>query len=249
MSNEIEKNNESARLMAVDSYQLLNTAPEGDYDEITALAAQICNTPIALVTLLGKEKQWFKSHHGTQIQETDREIAFCSHAILEQEGVLIVDDARNDDRFARNPMVSGEPKVIFYAGVSLINPEGHALGTLCVIGHEPRTLTSAQLNALKTLAKQALMLMEMSRKNELLERQNLELAKTNAALQEFARRAVHDIKNPLTSILLNSQALTYRLKDKIDERTFRLAELNISSAKELTALINKLLEDALNSKC
>lgn len=245
MINEFTPPKESDRLKAVDSYQLINTSPEADYDEITALAAQICGTPIALVTLLGEEKQWFKSHHGTQLEQTPREIAFCSHAILEQDGVLIVDDANKDKRFQNNPLVTGETKVIFYAGVSLINPEGHALGTLCVIGHEPRTLSQEQLSALKTLSKQALMLMEIRRKNDQLEKQNQELAKTNAALQEFARRAVHDIKNPLTSIMLNSQVLTMRLRDKIDERTFRLAEMNISSAKELTALINQLLEESL----
>ena len=248
MTTDTIKIDETARLEALESYQLMNTAPEADYDEITALAAQICGTPIALVTLLGEEKQWFKSHHGLELEETNRDIAFCSHAILEENGVFIVNDATTDERFAQNPLVTGEPRIAFYAGVSLVNPEGHALGTLCVIGHQPRELSQQQLSALKTLSKHALMLMEMRRKNEQLERQNKELTRTNTALQEFARKAVHDIKNPLTSVILNSQAVSLRLKGKIDERTFRLVEMNITSAKELSALINKLLEDSLNNK-
>lgn len=240
--------NEFERLAAVDSYQLMGTAAEQDFDEITALAAQICQTPIALVTLLGEKTQWFKSHHGTELEETDRNIAFCNHAINDGDGILMVTDAREDERFSDNPLVTGETNVVFYAGVPLINPEGYALGTLCVIGHQQSELNASQLTALRTLGKQALILMEMRLKTRMLEQQNLELARKNAALQEFARRAVHDIKNPLTSIILNSQALTYRLRDKIDERTFRLAEMNVSSGKDLTVLINQLLEDAVTAQ-
>ena len=246
MNTKIIPENEVERLAALEHYQLMGTAPETDFDELTELAAEICGTPIALVTLLGAEKQWFKSHHGTDLEQTPREIAFCSHAILETDGVMVVPDARNDLRFKTNPLVTGDTKIVFYAGVSLINTEGYAMGTLCVIGHEQRELTAGQLSALKVLGKQALMLMELRRKTAVLECQNRELERKNAALQQFARRAVHDIKNPLTSILLNSQALVYRLKDKIDERTLRLAEMNISSGKELTAMINDLLEDSLN---
>lgn len=244
MNKKIIPDNEAERLAELDTYQLMGTATETDFDELTALAAEICGTPIALVTLLGAESQWFKSHHGTDLEQTPREIAFCSHAILEEDGVMIVSDARNDERFRNNPLVTGETKIVFYAGVSLINTDGYAMGTLCVIGHEHHELNASQLSALKVLGKQAIMLMELRRKTATLERQNIALSRTNAALQEFAHRAVHDIKNPLTSILLNSQALVYRLKDKIDERTLRLAEMNISSGKELNALINNLLEES-----
>jgi GAF domain-containing protein len=245
MTNKLPPENERERLAVLDSYQIMNVAAEADFDELTALAAEICGTPIALVSLLGEKHQWFKSHHGTDLKQTPRDIAFCSHTILEQDGILIVPDALEDERFRNNKLVTGDTKIIFYAGVSLINEQGYPLGTLCVIGHEPRQLSVSQLSALKTLGKQALMLMELKRKTALLEQQNLQLERTNAALQEFARRAVHDIKNPLTSILLNSQALSLRLKDKVDERTFRLAQMNITSGKDLTALINKLLEDSL----
>lgn len=239
--------NENERLAAVESYQLMGTAVERDFDEITALAAQICQTPIALVTLLGQEKQWFKSHHGTPLQETDRSIAFCNHAIKDKDGVLVVANAREDERFSNNPLVTGEHQIVFYAGVPLINPDGFALGTLCVLGHEQLELNPNQISGLRTLARQALMLMEMRLTTNALEKQNEALARTNAALQEFARQAVHDLKNPLTSIMLNSQALTYRLRGKVDERTFRLAEMNVNSGKELTAMINQLLEEALTA--
>jgi len=237
--------NESERLSALASYRLMDTVQEADFDELTALAAEICGTPIALVTLLGEQHQWFKSHHGTELEQTPRSIAFCSHAILEQDGILVVPDAREDPRFSENPLVTGDTNIVFYAGVSLVNEAGCALGTLCVIGHEQRQLSDRQLSALKTLSKQALMLMELRRKTTLLEHQNLMLERNNAALQEFARRTVHDLKNPLTSIILNSQALVIRLRNKIDERTLRLAEMNVSSGKELNELINHLLRESL----
>lgn len=248
MTKTILPTNETGRLAALDTYLLTPIVPEPDYDEITSLAAQICGTPISLITLLGEETQWFKSHFGTDLRETGRAIAFCSHAIVEHQGELIVNDARLDERFSSNPLVTGDTNVIFYAGVSLVNPEGFALGTLCVIGHEPQELSDVQITGLRTLAKHALVLMEMRRKTMQLEQTNLDLSRKNAALQEFARRAVHDIKNPLTSIILNSQALSYRLKGKTDDRTLKLAEMNVSSAKELTSMINQLLEESISDK-
>ena len=234
--------NEFERLAALESYQLIDTAPEHDFDELTALAADICGTPIALVTLLGEQHQFFKSHHGMDINQTPRNVAFCSHAITAQDGILVVPDAREDVRFSANPLVTGDTNIVFYAGVSLVNEQGFALGTLCVIGHEQREISNRQLSALKTLSKQALMLMELRKKTTQLLQQNAILEKNNAALQEFARKAVHDLKNPLTSIILNSQALVLRLKEKVDERTLRLAEMNVSSGKELNGLINDLLK-------
>lgn len=246
MSKTIYPINETERLSALETCQLNVCSPEPEFDEITALAAQICGAPISLVTLLGEDTQWFKSHYGTELDHTDRAVAFCNHAIVQETGQLTIHDARLDERFRENPLVTGDTQIIFYAGVSLINPEGFPLGTLCVIGHEPQQLNDQQLNALRTLARQALTLMEMRRKTLQLEKINLELSRKNGALQEFAQRAVHDIKNPLTSIMLNSQALSYRLKDKVDERTLRLAEMNVSCTKELTAMINKLLEESLS---
>ncbi len=138
---------EKERLAALDSYSILDTLPEEDYDNLTAIAAEICGTPISLVSLLDNERQWFKSHHGLGATETPKEFAFCAHAINEDDDIFIVQDSRTDERFHDNPLVIGEPRVIFYAGIPLTTEEGLPLGTLCVIDHKPKLLSQGQLNS------------------------------------------------------------------------------------------------------
>ena len=154
---------EAERLRALAAYELLDTQGEGSYDDITALASYICECPIALVVLLDKDRQWFKSKVGLEVSETPREQAFCAHAILGPNKTLIVPNAELDERFADNPLVRGDPRIRFYAGVPLNNPEGHSLGTLCVIDAKPRILTAGQSRALETLARQVVGLFELRR--------------------------------------------------------------------------------------
>src|SRR5271168_1445370 len=123
---------ELARRSALASYDILDTDPDSSFDDLNLLASVVCNTPIALITLVDEHRQWFKSRVGLSVEETSRDISFCSHAIL-QEDIFIVPDALLDERFRDNPLVGGEPHIRFYAGVPLINQEGYALGTLCVI--------------------------------------------------------------------------------------------------------------------
>lgn len=144
---------ESARLSALHRYRILDTEPEQRFDDLTLLASQICDTPMSLITLIDSHRQWFKSRVGLDVAETSRGVAFCTHAI-QQPAIMQVPDATNDARFRDNPFVTGQPNIRFYAGAPLITPDGHALGTLCVMDVRPRTLSPDQLKALDALRRQ-----------------------------------------------------------------------------------------------
>src|SRR5213596_3111741 len=146
--------NENARLQTLRAYDILDTPPEQACDELVQLAAQICGVPIALISLVDAQRQWFKAKVGLDACQTSRDLAFCAHAILDPGTLLHVPDTTADLRFADNPLVIGEPRIRFYAGAPLVTPQGHALGTLCLLDHVPRRLTDAQQQALTILARQ-----------------------------------------------------------------------------------------------
>ncbi|MEI7769946.1 MAG: GAF domain-containing protein, partial [Chloroflexales bacterium] len=154
---------EPARQAALDQYQILDTPSEEAFDEIVRLAAEICGTPIAMVSLIDAHRQWFKSRIGLDATETARDIAFCAHGITQPEDLFVVPDAQRDARFADNPLVTDAPNVRFYAGMPLITPEGHAVGMLCVIDHVPHDITLAQRRALQVLGHQVVTQMEQRR--------------------------------------------------------------------------------------
>ena len=144
---------EDARLEALRELEILDSAPEGEYDDLALIASQICDTPISLISLIDRDRQWFKAKVGTDTRETSRDIAFCAHAILQRD-LFVVPDATEDPRFSDNPLVKADPGIRFYAGAPLRSPDGHALGTLCVLDRKPRRLTPEQEDSLRALSRQ-----------------------------------------------------------------------------------------------
>jgi len=157
---------EARRVMALESLHVLDTAAEAAYDETTRLAAALFDAPMALVSLIDTDRQWFKSRVGLAATETPREHAFCAHAIASPDRVMVVDDAALDPRFAHNPLVTGDPNIRFYAGAPLVTSTGHAVGTLCVLDTRPRQHDPARMEALKLLARQVVERLEGKRPPE-----------------------------------------------------------------------------------
>jgi GAF domain-containing protein len=175
--------NEKKRLKVLWQYEVLDTVPEEVFDDLTELAARICEAPIALISLVDEDRQWFKSRVGIDVNQTSRDISFCTYAIT-QPDLFIVPDATLDKRFAENPLVTSEPKIRFYAGAPLITPDGYALGTLCVIDKVPRELRSAQKQALRILAHHVVSQLELRRRSRELGNARDEPARLQAELRE-----------------------------------------------------------------
>lgn len=226
--------NERERLAALSSYQILDTLPERCYDNITQLASTICNTPISLVSLIDDKRQWFKSHHGLEATETPKEYAFCAHAIVEPDVVFSVEDSRLDNRFSDNPLVTGDPHVIFYTGVPLVNTQGLALGTLCVIDNQPRVLTFDQTQALKALGEQVVSLLELHRANAMLKNYNEKLV-------EFADAVDDELSSPLNQMSSLTSLLRSVYADKLDVQGKEVLENLDRTSHELEKLVKNFL--------
>ncbi|KQM63926.1 hypothetical protein ASE74_12205 [Pedobacter sp. Leaf216] len=234
--------NEKERLASLAGYHLMDSGEEKEFDEIATIASAICGIPISLITFIDEKRQWFKSHIGTDFTENLRELSFCTHAIGSGEEIMIVEDARLDERFAENPMVTGPTKLVYYAGVPLINEEGYALGTICVLDQKQHKLTAEQIAALKSLGRQVVDKIELKRTITKLQAANQELTNSNLLIQKFASMAAHDIKNPLTNMLLTSQLLKRGMEKNEDQRSLKLIEVNISSANALLSLVDEMLD-------
>lgn len=237
--------NEAERLIALQSYNIIDSGQEKDFDAIASIASVICRTPVSLITFIDEKRQVFKSHIGTDVTENFRDMSFCTYTIAGPDEIMIVPDASRDERFAANPVVK-EALMTFYAGVPLINEDGYALGTLCVLDQQPHDFSSVQIDALKALAKQLVDKIELRRKVVLLEKKNQELLNANVLIQKFASMAAHDIKNPLSSIKLTSQALSSRQEIMQNERCLRLVNMNISATDNLLNLVDEMMAYSRN---
>jgi signal transduction histidine kinase/ActR/RegA family two-component response regulator len=245
---------ESRRLAALRSYDILDTPPEQEYDDLVQLAAQICGTPIASLSLVDEDRQWFKARVGLEETETPRDISFCSQAIQESgNDLFVVPDAREDARFSDFANVQGPPKIRFYAGAKLVSHDGWALGTLCVIDRKPRELTDDQVRALRVLRRHVVNALELRR---LVVRQNAvirELEKTQAELQQsraqaeaathaksdFLAAMSHEIRTPMNAVIGMTALLA---GTKLSAEQAESVEIIHSSGEILLELINDILD-------
>ena len=240
--------NENERIKALQDLNILDTLEEDAYDQLTLIASQICDVPIALVSLIDDNRQWFKSHHGLEARETPRDIAFCAHAINKPEEILMVEDATKDNRFHDNPLSTKAPNVIFYAGAPLNTSEGFCLGTLCVIGNKPKKLSNTQQTALKALANQVVAQLELRRKNLILIEKIKIVEQLNHDIDAFSYRLSHDMLTPMRGILSiieflkidDADGISISLGEKIDQIKDR--------AKYGLALVQSTIEYARVSK-
>lgn len=225
--------NEQERLRELKDLDILDTLEEQAYDDLTEIAAQICDVPIALVSLVDTGRQWFKSHHGLDARETPRELAFCAHAILDDQ-LFIVEDSAKDPRFADNPLATGAPHVKFYAGAPLIISKNIRLGTLCVIDDHPRSLSQKQKSALQALARQVVSQLELHRRLK-------ELRALDTAKDEFISMVSHELRTPLTSIkgslaLLNSGAAS------LPPKLGKMVDIASRNTERVLIIVNDILQ-------
>ena len=239
--------NEPERLAALQRYDILDTLPEQEFDDLTYLAAAISGSLIALISLVDQDRQWFKSKFGIDATETPRDISFCGHVVMNEE-TLVVSDATQDDRFADNPLVTGEAGIRFYAGTPLVTSDNYVLGTLCVIDRYPRTLTPQQLCQLESLSRLVISQLELRLSDVKLTKINQQLAVSNQHLlratrlkDEFLANMSHELRTPLNTILGMTESLQEEIFGDINAQQLNALQTIESSGSHLLELINDVL--------
>ncbi len=225
---------ESERLRVLRSLDILDTDQEQAYDDLARLAACVCDAPVALISLIDEQRQWFKSECGMAVEETPRDWAFCAHAILGQQ-LLVVEDASRDGRFRDNPFVTGAPYVRFYAGAPLVMEEGLAVGTLCVVGYESRSLSPEQADALQVLARQVVQQLELRRRLG-------QLHRLDRAKDEFIAMVSHEMQTPLTSVCGSLSLLRHGKAGRLDQDASQMVDLAHRNAERLRDIVQDILE-------
>jgi signal transduction histidine kinase len=233
--------NELERLDALLRLDILDTPPEPQFDELTELASTLCQTPIALISLIDDKRQWFKSKVGLEANETSRDLAFCAHAILQDE-LFIVEDTLLDDRFADNPLVTGAPSIRFYAGVPLVTENGEALGTLCAIDQKPHSLSPEQRRGLTILAHQVMSQLNLRKSLRDIKQHMQDAQDAQARKNHFFRFIAHELQQPFQELLQfsNQLRLDLDLIDPTDLRTL-VSQLN-HSARTTFRMVDNLLQ-------
>ena len=252
--------NEDARLKALLEYNILDTPDEQIYDEITKLAAYICKTPIALISLVDRERQWFKSRVGLDARETHRNVAFCSYSILQSDKVMIVENPLSDPRFSDNPLVVDAPYIRFYVGVPLLTPCKQAIGALCVIDTVERKLEQEQIEALQSLSRQIITQMELRKSitrlelaSELREKSLAEIQWKNAEMEsarkqadhangmksEFLAMMSHEIRTPINGIIGMASLM---VEDELLPTQRQRLDIIRQSSEALLDIINDVLD-------
>ncbi len=234
--------NEHQRIAALYEYNILDSIPEKEYDDITRIAAEICGMPMSSISIIDRERQWFKSRVGLNDPETSRDLSFCAHAILEPENIFIIKNAATDERFSDNPLVTGEPNIAFYAGVPLINDTGNALGTLCVLDNKPNELTKEQKETLKALARQVVAAFEVRKKNNQLREAKQQLEQVNQDLSKFAYVIAHDIKSPCSSLAMSVTFIKEAYYDLFDTEGKNLLEMMDEVSHSAIKMVDGILE-------
>ena len=225
--------NEAKRLAKLQSLDILDTLEEQAYDDLTFLAAEICETPISLVSLVDQSRQWFKSHYGLDAKETPREYAVCGHAI-HQDDLLIVEDTMLDERFVDNPLVVGGPNIRFYAGAPLILEHNIRVGTLCVIDQEPRILTEKQKASLKALSRQVVAQLNLRLKLK-------EMKALDKAKDEFLSMVSHELRTPMTSLHGSLKILEHK-SINFDDSLKPMMGIAVRNSDLVLKIVNDILD-------